>query len=92
MMNAETMKLEGHDDRVRAVALALFADDKTAASGSEDRAVRPGSTVTSDQTLKLEEREAMVSTVAISADGNTMASGSSDNSIRVWSTITGKQI
>jgi WD40 repeat protein len=87
--SAERLKLEGQGGAIHAVAIS--ADGKIVASGSDDRTVRVWSTATGKQVLKLERHEYAVRAVAISANGKTIASGSFDKTVRVWSTATGEQ-
>ena len=88
--SAERIKLEGHESVVCAVAIS--ADGKTVASGSDDKTVRLWSTATGEQLQKLEGHTHWVTAVAISADSKIVASGSGDKTVRLWSTATGEQL
>ncbi|UKZ82089.1 hypothetical protein TrVFT333_009873 [Trichoderma virens FT-333] len=79
--------LEGHTDSVKSVALS--ADRKQLASGSNDATIKiwDTSTGTCIQTLKGHTKS--VGSVAFLANGLQVVSGSQDGTIKIWNTTTG---
>jgi NB-ARC domain/WD domain, G-beta repeat len=74
--------LEGHTDRVYAVALS--ADGKRAVSGSRDNTLRAWNLDGKTPPRVLEGHTDRVTAVALSADGKHAVSGSEDKTLRVW--------
>ena len=72
--------------------MAISADGKTLASGSEDKSIKLWDMRTGKKIQSLIGHANLVESVAISADGKTLASGSGDNSIKLWNIATGKKI
>ena len=80
--------LQGHTSHVWGVALS--ADGRLLASGSEDRTVRLWETPGGQLLATLEGHTGGVWSVALSADGRLLASGSEDATIRLWEAPGGR--
>ena len=81
-------QLEGHTDATKSVALS--ADGRLAASGSDDQTVRIWDLGRGRCRRALAGHEHYVSAVCLSADGALVVSGSWDKTVRVWDTQTGR--
>ena len=85
----ELMTLRGHTWRI--TGLAFSPDNRTLASGGEDKTARLWDVVTGHEIGRIEENPNWVRSVAYSPDGKTLAAGGSgDATIRVWNLETGK--
>jgi WD40 repeat protein len=82
-------KLEGHEDRVRAVAFS--ADKQLLASGSVDGTIKLWDAKTGEDKFHLEGHENWVKALVF-LPGGTLLSGSNDKTVRFWDTQTGKEI
>src|SRR3954469_20348380 len=78
----ELRVLEGHSDRVLAVAFS--SDGKRALSGSQDRTVRLWNVGSGKELCRLEGHTMLVRSVCLSADGSLALSGSYDGTVRLW--------
>ncbi len=74
--------LQGHTDRVYAVAFS--PDGKTLLSGSGDNTLRLWDAATGKSLLTLRGHTGRVTAVAYSPNGQTLLSGSGDNTLRLW--------
>jgi hypothetical protein len=72
--------------------VALSADGKTVASGSDDHTVKIWDIATGKELRTLSGHIAAVYSVALSADGKTVASGGDDNTVKIWDVATGKEL
>jgi WD40 repeat protein len=84
---AETARLEGHTDWVR--ALCMLADSRLA-SGSADHTIRLWDVKTGAETARLKGHTGGVNVLCLLADGR-LASGSEDHTIRLWDVTTGAE-
>lgn len=73
-------------------ALALSADGKLAASGSDDGTARLWEVESGKQLQQFTGHTAPVLAVALSPDGKWLATGSADRTVRLWSVATGKEL
>jgi WD40 repeat protein len=80
--------LEGHTDRVNAVALS--ADGRTIVSGAWDSTVKVWDAHDGRLLRSLEGHTAAVTAVALSPDGRTIVSGSADRTVKVWDAHDGR--
>ncbi|KAL7938542.1 hypothetical protein V8C35DRAFT_319713 [Trichoderma chlorosporum] len=77
--------LEGHDDRIRAIA--FLPDGKTLASASDDQTIRLWDTTTG--TLQQTSRGNWFVAIMFSPDGKTLVSTSKYQPIQLWDPATG---
>ncbi len=82
--------LEGHADRVEAVALAPTG--RLLASGSMDHTICLWDSETGERLRCLTGHEQGVTALAFSADSATLASGSEDASTRLWDVASGTEM
>jgi WD40 repeat protein len=80
--------LEGHENRVNAVALT--PDGKTAVSGSSDSLARVWDVEGGLCRRVLPGHRKSVRAVALAGNGQTVVTGSHDNHLRVWNLATGE--
>ena len=81
--------LQGHRNRVTSVALS--ANGRMVASGSDDRTVRVWDAKTG-QALHTLEHAGAVTSVALAADGRVLAAGCLDHAVHLWDTRTGRAL
>jgi serine/threonine protein kinase len=86
----ETLRLVGHADAVRAVAVS--ADGKRALTGGDDRSVRLWDLERSTQMTRFTKHTGGVTGVALSPDGKFAASGGTDQTLRVWDVVSGREL
>ncbi len=86
----ETVRLVGHGDAVRCVALS--ADGKRALSGGDDRSVRLWDADRGTILARFTKHTAGVTATALSPDGRLAVSGGRDQTLRLWETATGKEV
>ena len=82
------MVLTGHTLGIQSVALS--PDEKTIASGSEDKTICLWDMLTGKQKRILIGHSHRVYRVAFSPDGKILASASDDDTIRIWDVTTGE--
>ena len=80
--------LRGHLGWVRSVALS--ADDKILASGSEDETIKLWEVNSGREILTMFGHSGYVNSVTFSPDGKILASASDDKTIKLWEVKTGK--
>ncbi|KAI5861008.1 WD40-repeat-containing domain protein [Durotheca rogersii] len=76
--------LEGHTDRVAAVAFSY--DDQRLATGSFDKTIRIWDPILGHCIQILEGHTSYVTSIAFSPDNQRLASGSHDRTVRIWDT------
>ncbi|MBE9180354.1 caspase family protein [Oculatella sp. LEGE 06141] len=79
--------LAGHTASVQAIAIS--ADGKLLASGSDDQTARLWNLETGEPLHRFYGHANVVTAVAISPDGKTLVTGSGDNTIKLWDCVTG---
>jgi len=84
------MTMAGHEGNVTAVAVS--ADGRWIASGSNDRTVRLWRPADGQPVATLTGSDANVSAVAFSPDSTRLVSGGSDRVLRLWDVATHEQI
>jgi RNA polymerase sigma factor (sigma-70 family) len=88
----EQQRFRGHTGRIFAVAIS--ADGKMVATGSEDRTIRLWDAATAQELRCLDghrNHEGKINAVAFSPDGKMLASASDDRTIRLWEVATGRE-
>ncbi len=86
----EVLRLSGHSDAVRCVALT--ADGKRMLTGSVDRTVRLWDLGRASEIQRFGPHRAEVTGVALSPDGRIALSCSRDGTLRLWETSNGKEV
>jgi WD40 repeat protein len=82
--------LNNHSDNINSVAISR--DNKTLASGAEDKTIKIWNITTGEEIMTLNGHSRFVQSIAFSPDGKTLASGSVDKTIKIWNVATGKEI
>jgi eukaryotic-like serine/threonine-protein kinase len=86
----EALRLSGHNDAVR--CMALTADGKRLLTGSVDRTVRLWDLARGCEIQRFALHRAEVTGVALSPDGRIALSCSRDGTLRMWETSNGKEV
>jgi WD domain, G-beta repeat len=86
----ELLKLRGHTDPVRAVAVT--PDGGRIITGSVDRTARVWDANSGAELLMLKGHTDEVSAVAVTADGSRIITGSVDGTARVWNANSGAEL
>jgi WD40 repeat protein len=81
--------LKGHTGSVSSVCFS--ADDKTLASGSEDRTIKLWDVASAQERATLKGHTGGVRSVCFSADGKILASGSEDRTIKLWDVASAQE-
>ncbi|KAH8752251.1 vegetative incompatibility protein HET-E-1 [Diaporthe sp. PMI_573] len=85
--NACVQTLEGHDGRIRSIAIS--PDGRWLASGSDDKTVKIWDVATGACKQTLVGHDDWIQSIAISPDGRWLASGSDDKTVKIWDVATG---
>jgi WD40 repeat protein len=86
----EVRILEGHKGSVNCIALS--ADGRWLASGSQDHGLRLWEVSTGKEWRRFRRHDAPIERMALSPDGKTLASSCLGGTLRLWNTDTGKQL
>ncbi|MBM2620920.1 hypothetical protein JIG36_36015 [Actinoplanes sp. LDG1-06] len=81
--------LTGHDDAVRALAIA--PDGSWLASAGDDRTIRIWDPHTGRQLRRIDCQQNWTAAIEISPDGTWIASAGADRTVRLWDSRTGRQ-
>lgn len=90
MLAAKPRPVPGYNGKI--TCLALTADGKTLAVGTEDRKVKVLDAATGKVWSTLEGHTLAVTAVAFAPDGRHVATGSKDDSVRLWDGATGQEV
>ncbi|TAY06365.1 TIR domain-containing protein [Rhizobium ruizarguesonis] len=87
--NSPEVKLVGHENIVRALALSM--DGSVLATGSDDKTIKLWDLKTGTLLRNLEGHSAELRLVVFRSDGAAVASADNHGEIRLWNTATGQQ-